>query len=351
MSALSDFKHFKFFTDEELANYDFTVEDPRDIKGLVWSMPEGVTVIALLHRYVFPGEKLNCIVCKEARHYNGGVALLSDGSKCLIGNDCGRKRFGKELWDQRANEYEKAKDRRDLHDRSAQISTCVKTQISSLTQLEGAYRAYGRLQRETIDCVRDDYLRLRHDLREGGGQLSIVVRKSDVARGVFGSRGSSTAKSNKLAQSDFETRPIGRIRGYKFLSDQSPLGLLRDGLNGLREVENGLAKQRLTDLERKKLHRKYDDSRQAIQMSAEVYRQAFVFHNSANYKVLGDWLNQLSDNALEARLSSNAFATRLKVAPHSVGNPWRTMPAPGETFTSQSSVFELIEKVWPIAGS
>ncbi len=292
MSALSDFKHFKHFTDDELTKYEFTVDDPRDIEGLVWTIPKDVTIVALLHRYIFPSEKLNCIVCREARHHSGGVALLSDGSKCLIGNDCGRKTFGKELWDQRISEFEKAQNRQELLDRSSQIRANIGPQLKSAPQLEPSYRGYAHLQTLTINCIRKDYRRLIHDLNESAGQLGITARKSEIAKDAFRELSSSNTRGDKLTRSAFETRPIGRIRGYHFLSGKSPLDLLRDGLNGLRIVQEGLASRNLKDQDRKKLHRKYDDARQAMIRSAEVYQQAFVFHQTANYKVLSEWLNQ-----------------------------------------------------------
>ncbi|HBM88668.1 MAG: hypothetical protein P1U69_11850 [Parvibaculaceae bacterium] len=347
MSALSDFKHFKHFTDDELTKYEFTVDDPRDIEGLVWTVPKDVTIVALLHRYIFPSEKLNCIVCHEARHHSGGVALLSDGSKCLIGNDCGRKTFGKELWDQRISEFEKAQNRRELLDRSAQIYADVASQLKSAQQLESSYRGYAHLQKATIDCIRKDYRRLIHDLHESGGQLGITARKSEIVKDAFRGLSSSSTRSDKLTRSAYETQPIGRIRGYRFLSGKSPLELLRDGLSGLRAVQEGLASGDINDQGRKKLHRKYDDARQAMIASAEVYQQAFVFHQTANYKVLGEWLNQNEECDLEARLSATTFATRLKVPPARAENSWCLIPTLDGALDSPSSVFELMDKIWP----
>lgn len=85
--------------------------DPSTQDGLVERIPEGVIPEKPLNSYdtklSSDGEKMNCAQCGHRRnHYRGITVLLSDGSKALVGRNCGEKDFGRDIWGQLESDLE-----------------------------------------------------------------------------------------------------------------------------------------------------------------------------------------------------------------------------------------------------
>lgn len=84
----------------------FTVDDPRALDGVLSLLPGGATVPEIEFSYDITPPKgsmrdestmATCIHCRHPNHWHGFVMRFPDGSRILVGKDCGFKLYGAEF--------------------------------------------------------------------------------------------------------------------------------------------------------------------------------------------------------------------------------------------------------------
>lgn len=98
-------------TEQDLLGKDFTSNEPELLAGMSDAPPvpgEVVVEFAYDLRGRLSG-KARCVHCKFPNHFKGFVIRLSDGSRRLVGKDCGRKIYGG-LFDELVKDFKTAQE-------------------------------------------------------------------------------------------------------------------------------------------------------------------------------------------------------------------------------------------------
>lgn len=82
---------------------DLVVEDPDTLEHLLDRVPDGKEMPQFEATYdtkLTTGRRVRCRACKKKAHNHskGFVLRYGDGSRILVGGDCGRRRFGQKDW-------------------------------------------------------------------------------------------------------------------------------------------------------------------------------------------------------------------------------------------------------------
>jgi len=90
-------------TEKELLKQEFTTSEPELLAGMSEAAPpQGAIIVEF--KYDLKGRKgtkskARCVHCKFPNHYKGFVIKVSDGTRRMVGKDCGRKLYGAHFTD------------------------------------------------------------------------------------------------------------------------------------------------------------------------------------------------------------------------------------------------------------
>ncbi len=90
--------HWSTLSEEDLLRTTFTTSDPESLDGLVEDVPAATSEPPYVeYWYDFRGskrERIRCVHCRYHNHLAGYVLKTAQGSRFLVGHDCGDKLYG-----------------------------------------------------------------------------------------------------------------------------------------------------------------------------------------------------------------------------------------------------------------
>ncbi len=288
MSSLDDFRRLSSLTTDELDRYRFVLDDPRTLPDLIYVIPDGVRMIALLHKYEWDAEKLSCADCGKRLHNRGAVVLLSNGKLCLIGSTCGPKRFPREWGDLEA-EYGRAHKTAKLRARSTELLERLPRDLQVLSDVGTAICAHERIQSDIRDKLRPDFLRFHSEVMRGGGELRVPRRTSSTVRDQIRDVEKQAGRRGRSAIGEFEMVLIGRLSCQKAIIGKSPVASLRGAVDDFNFIRRELQTAEISNAKRQKLHKRYEDAWAQVREAVETSEAAFGFCNRANFAVMEAW--------------------------------------------------------------
>lgn len=288
MSSLDDFRRLSSLTPDELDRYRFVLDDPRTLPDLIHVIPDGVRMIALMHKYEWGAEKLNCADCGKCLHNRGAVVLLSNGKLCLIGSTCGPKRFPREWGDLEA-EYGRAHKTAELRARSGELLERLPQDLQMLNDVGAAISAHDRIQSDIRDKLRPDFLRFHSEVMRGGGELRVSRRTSSTVRDQIREAEKQAGRHGRSAAGEYEMVLIGRLSCQKAIVGKSPAESLSGAIDELKSTRRELQVAEISNAMRQKLHKRYQNAWTLVREAVETGEAAFGFCNRANFAVMETW--------------------------------------------------------------
>jgi hypothetical protein len=204
--------------DRQLLELEFVHENPEKLEGLLELIPDTDEVPEIEFSYdttLGSGERVRCRHCKKTatNHNRGFVLKYLDGSRVLVGKDCGAKQFG-ERFAFKQNQFAAARKRADLLRRKAHI---IDNRVSALGVIEaiegyGGWREYGLAKRSYRNGLWFAVADLADAVTRKNGRL---YRKEEVRDHAAEDRRARAGKGGApiLAQVDIE---LGVLAGGSF---------------------------------------------------------------------------------------------------------------------------------------
>ncbi len=130
-------KYWSSLSDDQLLTTAFRTDDPARLPGIVQILPNTSDMPVVEFAYNTAGAgigKVRCIHCKYDNHNRGFVLKFDNGTRMLVGKDCGKKIYGADF-DAIEKDFNAARDRADfLKMRLALIahSSTLKTALANL---------------------------------------------------------------------------------------------------------------------------------------------------------------------------------------------------------------------------
>lgn len=165
-------------SDDELLSAQLTIKDPTTLENISSEPPAENAELYFEMTYEAP----NDVKCVFGHWHKLGLVLVDlQGIRYLVGQDCGRTKFGLE-WEQLNNEGERQKTRQDYLSRLVALANALASIDAWLEELarHPSIAAYDALCRR----IRNDFPSLHATLRDATvkePQLYIIVQERDFA--------------------------------------------------------------------------------------------------------------------------------------------------------------------------
>lgn len=275
----------------------FTVDDPRTLDGVLSIVPGEAPVPEMEFSYDISPPKgsirdestmATCVHCRHPNHWHGFVMRFPDGSRILVGKDCGFKLYGAEF-----NEKHRSfKSARATSLRLSRIRTIDAQVDKSLGELWALAQAPALIAVLTVrKQLRDRMPALARALgavATSGGMLSYEVQVDDVI-GQLRDESLEEDPDQKKAETDgekkkprtrTETRNHGSLKGAMlFRTEQSPASVIEEQQAKLRafwrpDRKSGtptpLEKAEIKTLSETKAGTLVADTRRAVEVAEEM---------------------------------------------------------------------------------
>jgi transcriptional regulator NrdR family protein len=110
---LAETRYWRSLTDEQLLETAFRADDPVSLDRIVQELPQTDEIPFVEFAYntkAGSGLRVRCIHCRWENHNRGFVLRFRDGTRILVGKDCGKKIYGADF-DLIEKDFDAAKDR------------------------------------------------------------------------------------------------------------------------------------------------------------------------------------------------------------------------------------------------
>lgn len=211
--------------DRKLMARRFWISDPEALPNLHSRVPTKDEVPEIEYRYDLTPPKgqsrpyVRCAHCFRPIHWKGNVARYADGSRILLGCDCGEKQFGFR-WSDREEAFSHRMSRHDLLVRLEGLEAALPLLHSFLLGLleHPSLREFVRLRSELDAKMPELVSILTRTMQASGGALEVIEHIRDIA--------AELARDDRQKYStNPDTKPIvkkvtkslGRIAGGAFL--------------------------------------------------------------------------------------------------------------------------------------
>lgn len=216
--------------DRELLEHRFCIKEPQKLSGLTERIEKGAVPVRILHGYDETpqggrkaGHKPHIRCAFGHLHWHGFVVELEDGRTALIGEDCARDHFGKEIIDHIEGVYNDQKDRQFEVRRLMAIRAAFPAAFEELRALTGTTAVqgfdafwktlshkHGKASRELAACVRSSQGRLIDYRKERDERAEEIAAKKSKPELFDAVDTASTLEARRIA--------VGRLK--KFLDSQ-----------------------------------------------------------------------------------------------------------------------------------
>ncbi|SKA28870.1 hypothetical protein SAMN02745126_04838 [Enhydrobacter aerosaccus] len=211
--------------DRKLMSRRFWISDPEALPNLHLRVPAKEEVPEIEYRYDLTPPKgqsrpyVRCAHCFRPIHWRGNVARYADGSRILLGCDCGEKQFGFR-WTDREEAFSHRMSRHDLLVRLEGLEAALPLLHSFLLGLieHPCLREFTSLRNELDAKMPELVSILTKVLQASGGTLELTERIRDIAAEIARDDRQKYSK-NPDTKPIFKrmTKSLGRIEGGAFL--------------------------------------------------------------------------------------------------------------------------------------
>jgi len=327
--------------DADLLARRFTVDDPENLEQLSLSVPEtdDPPVIEFAYDLTPPrGDErpfVRCAHCKYPNHWRGYVMRCADGTRFLVGKDCGAKIYGVDfkLVERRFGAQRTRQAYLRRLDRVQAAFPAALRRVGEIARSEviGQYEAVHRdlkdgmpdLFRQLLQAVsfRAGVLYVEERVRDFAAEERRAERKKDAADEIAKltvTRRKALRKAGKLPKSD--DRPIyravekaaGRLAGAGFFKagSTSPSRDLAECHNRLKAVFHELNDVPSEHFKTRRLKQLFQTLRESIAGIEDVFAELDTvnrFFDPDNLKTVAAWATRTPECGGDYQASGNAI--------------------------------------------
>lgn len=211
--------------DRSLLQRNFWISDPESLPGLLPRVPAKDEIPEIEYRYDLTPpvgktrEYVRCAHCFRPIHWRGNVGRYADGSRILLGCDCGEKQFGF-MWAGREEFFSDRMSRHDLLVRLEGLEAALPLISSFLATLHehASLEEFIRLRHELGTKMPELIAILTKALHATGGTLTVTEKVRDVPAELARDDRQKYSK-NPETKPIFKTimKSLGQIAGGPFL--------------------------------------------------------------------------------------------------------------------------------------
>lgn len=271
-------------SDKQLRRQALKLKDPYEQPSLAWEIPADAHLLDIFNLYVYeqwPQAKVFCVQCRSRRHKHGFTAMLTNGTRVLLGSSCGAELFG-ESWTHAERRMKDRADRQWELDRLDRLeSIAVPMRDALLTWLVHVERMMAR---------KDGFFRMLGELASRvseaanvhGGRLTVGRQVNVSTAQQAGMRGLST---------QFEHVTVGELHGPDLFRHFNAAGAVERSMKAIEDIRRSMVP--LTDDIPTKVmkgrRRAFEDTFEGLETAARMYTAGQEFFTKASFQNLANW--------------------------------------------------------------
>lgn len=270
---------------EELEEYSFrTKNDPRNLWNIVFEKVNPYQLSDIIQYYKYDAEGLPCCICRSARHNNGAVIRIDDGTFRIIGRDCGKAHFGGK-WISLSNAFSAA-------ERSAKHRVTGRAILQNKSEILNTFDFLWRQTAASAFSVRTSlkslfgpfHQTLSRELERSEGRLSYEVQLS-----------ADTRRQGGLTATVAHTPQLAGWRGLLTTNYSGEVeALQRKVKTSLECLEQCLEKNQSCFKNVKDILQYCEEGRQWF----DKFKDMALYRNKTNIEYINNWINKKGINAL-----------------------------------------------------
>lgn len=186
LAAPSNTDHSTYWRDlseKDLLELEFTTTDPERIPGMSDAPPPpGPVIIEFKYDVSGRQSKARCVHCKFDNHFRGFVIRVADGTRRLVGKDCGRKLYGG-LFEQAHQDFKSALSLATALKRRQRLLQAEALLTDGLSNLlcHRSSRQYSGVAWQIWRVLGDETIAALSTIAKRGGNLTVPKRIRDFA--------------------------------------------------------------------------------------------------------------------------------------------------------------------------